>query len=493
MWKFIEKQKKILASETNALAKHWGGKLSVVLVYPNVYSVGMGNLAIHALYKILNDHPNVVCERAFLPDKNDMAESLRTNTPVLSIETQKPLSEFDCVAFSISFQNDFLNIIPILSLCSIPHRSNNRGGDYPLLLAGGAAVTINPYPVSQIFDCLALGEGEEVFSEIVSVLCEETDKKQRLQLLSEINGLLVPSLTTGDVKKRFIKDLDKWRTETVVYSNNAEFGDMHLIEMSRGCPRKCRFCATPSLYSPFRVRSKKAISQMLQDGEKFRNKIGLIGADLLSHKTLIDIIEEIHEMGKTFSPSSLRVDGIDNKIASLLAKSGHKAVSLGIEGASISLRSSIGKDFSDDQIISAVSILAENKISFVRLYFMIGLPGETLADIEGIVDLVLKIKTEMKKQKKMAISISVTITPFVPKPDTFFCKEKFAEEGYLRKAVKILKRSLSDKKGISIHHDTILSSQTDYILSNRGTDLITFLENIYETGSIRKEVSKFGL
>ncbi len=475
MWPQILKHKKILEQETGYIKKDWGGKISVALVFPNTYRVGMGNLAIHTIYKLLNDDPRIVCERAFLPDKEDKT--------VLSLESQRPLTDFDIVAFSISFQNDFLNILPILSLAKIEPRSANRGqvstfhntktgtthntrsSSYPLLLAGGVAVTMNHKPLVEIFDRFFLGEAEE-------------------SLVNTINGLLrrtrLPAgrqAPRNDTKKHYVKNLNKYPTQTVIYSKLAEFGDMHLIEMSRGCPRNCKYCATPCLYAPFRTRNLKTITQMIEQGLRQRKKIGLISGDLIAHRNFYSIAELIHKKGGTFSPSSLRVESINDKLVTLLAETGQKSISLGIEAANENLRVSLGKTFSNQELFKKIELLKKTKLNNLRLYFMIGLPQETFEDIEAIASLSKQIKKIIKNT-----SLTLTIAHFVPKPGTFFAKEKYAGEKYLKDADKTLKRLLGKTKGISIHTDSVLSSTCDYVLSNGDGSLITFLEMAEKEG-----------
>ncbi|MFH1874711.1 MAG: radical SAM protein [Pseudomonadota bacterium] len=480
MWAQILKHKKILEQEQGYIKKDWGGKISVALVFPNTYQVGMGNLAVHTIYKILNEDPQIVCERAFLPEKNEKA--------LLTLESQRPLSDFDIVAFSISFQNDFLNILPILDLAKIEHRHSKRGADQPWLLAGGAAVTMNPKPLAEIFDAFVLGEAEEVLVDVITT-CHSRASGNPVR-----NKMLDPRLrgddkqTRGDdcliYHKHFVKDLNKYPTQTVIYSQQAEFGDMHLMELSRGCPRKCKYCATPNLYAPFRMRNLKCISQMIEQGLKFRKKFGLISGDLIAHRDFFAIAQLILKKGGAFSPSSLRVEAIEENVVKLLAETGQKSISLGVEAASEELRASLGKRFSNQKLLETVNLLNKVGLKNLRLYFMIGLPNETPADIEAIATLGKQIKKIAKGS-----SLTLTIAHFVPKPGTPFAQEKFAGEKYLKATDKSLKRLLGNIKGINLHFDSVLSSTCDYILSNGDESLLKFLENSFKLGT-RKAINQ---
>ncbi len=475
MWPNVEKNRRLLEEEEGFVVKEWGGKTSVALIYPNTYDVGMSNLAIHSLYKLFNENPGIVCERAFLPAANDIEEHRRTKTPLLSLETQRPLSEFDCIAFSISFQNDYLNILPILKLSRVPHRIDDRGKDDPLLIAGGCAVTMNHLPLAGIFDAFFIGEAEEALPEIIAAIREGAR----------------PEGTFGG--RRFVKKLDDWPTETVVHSRKTEFGDMHLVEMSRGCPRKCKFCATPCIYAPLRFRSFDAIMSMVKNGLSYRKRFGLIGSDLLSHPDFFQVVEEIHKLGAAFSPSSLRVDAIDERVAQLLEKSGHRSISLGVEAGSDPLRASIGKRFPRERILEAAEALARHGITSLRLYFMMGLPGETPDDVALIArianDVLLAIRTAAPKGVR-STKVSLTVTPFVPKPLTPFENTRFAGEKYLKEAIGTIKKLTARSEGIALHHDPIVSSECDYLLSNEKREMTVFLEKCASGKTARSAIAE---
>jgi len=473
-WKLKKQLKNRLAAESGAIKKDWGGKRSVCLVYPNTYRVGMGNLAIHSIYKILNDRDDIVCERAFLPDRNEIQDYLQGNVDLMSLESQETLSNFDVVAFSVSFENDYLNILPILNLAKLPFKKSDRNDSMPLIIAGGAAPTLNPKPISEIFDRIILGEFESYETDIPDLFLRGTRYE------------------APGTKKKHFEHLDDSKTQTVIYNEAVEFGKMHLIEVERGCPKGCKFCATPTLYKPFRIRSAECILKMVDDGLKFRKKFGLVGADLLAHPEFVEIATAIHARGGTFSPSSIRVDAIDETKAKLLATSKHKSIALGVEAGSETLRDTLGKKTSDAQILDATAILSKHGITRIRLYFMIGLPGEAASDIKAIASLskkVLKCIRENAPKGEGSHMVDITISPFIPKPNTPFKNEKFAGEKYLKGTLKDLKALLKNEKGISLGHDSVLDAALENLLANGDEAIFDLLLSVFTSKDVRRALS----
>ena len=466
-WKLKQNLRARLEREKGAVPKDWGGKVSVALVYPNVYTIGMGNLAVHAIYKMLNDRRDVVCERVFLPEKAAMREHLRTDTPLMSVESQRPLAEFDIIAFSISFENDYLNIKPMLGLAKIPYKVSDRRKDAPVLIAGGAAPTLNPLPISKIFDAVVSGEIEAYSDDLIPLIASKTSKSEMLEALSKISGGC-----------RFSTDLDSWPVQTVIHSAEAEFGNMHLIEVQRGCSRRCSFCATPIIYGRPRSRSAAAVIEMVKTGIGERKKFGLIGSHILSHPEFVAIANGIHELGAVFSPSSVHVDDIDDEKALLLAKSGHRSVALGIEAGNYQLRKKLGKNIDDARIFEAVKILAQHEITRLKLYFMIGLPFETDDDVADIAKLANMVQDAIFKNApklQRTTKLDLTITPFVPKPGTLLGDSNFAGVIRLKQKIKLIKKLLGNKRGIGLNFDNPSDAEIEAILANGGEDAISLV------------------
>jgi len=420
-WNIKKHIKGVLAKESGTVTKEHGGKRTFVLIYPNTYFVGMSNLGIHNIYRLLNEQEDIVCERAFLPEKKEFAEYKRTNTPILTIESQRPVGEFDNIIFSVAFENDIENIKPILELSKI------EAGD-PRLVAGGAAVTLNPELFKDIFANIVTGDFE--------TSCHPCAR----------GGLSsLPTACRDDIAL----------ARNVIWTQATEFGNMHLVEMQRGCPNRCKFCAAPVIYEPFRQFSMEAIINAIDVGLPHRKKIGLIGGDILAHPHFIEIAEYIHSKGGIFSPSSIRADRVTDKIAELLKQSGHKTITLAPEAGSETLRRQIGKPITDLKFFQTADCLFKHGINRIKLYFIIGLPNETEGDICNLINFA-------KEFKKHTSLLTIAINPFVPKKGTAFEGSQFAGVAPLKERLKAIRKGLSPIKGIGLKFESPLSALREY-------------------------------
>jgi radical SAM superfamily enzyme YgiQ (UPF0313 family) len=441
--------------EIGTIKKDWGGRTPVALVYPNSYYVGMSNLAIHLFYKHFNDDPKMVAERIFLSDK------------ISSEESNRPIEDFKAALFTFSFETDYLNIPKIFGN-NIPLTKEKRGESLPLLIAGGPAVTLNPSALSEIFDALVVGEAEDILGEISLALKNGGTKEECLEKLSAIKGVLVPGTKP---KQIYTKDLNLHPVNSVIWTDDTEFGQMHLVEVARGCPWKCKYCATPPLYRPYRIRKSETIWQSIEYGLPHRNHIGLIGSDVLGHPDFEEIANELISRGIKVSTSSLRVDRISKNVAEILKRAGHKRTTLGIEAGTEHMRTLIGKKLSDKSILNSVKNLSGEGITNLKLYFMIGLPGEKNDDIKGIAELtgeIRKVILAERKEKTLAPNISLVVTPFVPKKSTSFENEKFAGTKYLNSALKKLRSLINKIPNTKISGESPKQAEIEYKLSHIG-------------------------
>jgi radical SAM superfamily enzyme YgiQ (UPF0313 family) len=458
--------------ERGALRKEPGGKLGVALVYPNVYRLGMANLGLHAVYRLLNDHPATLCERAFLPEDGG---------PPRTVESGRPLGAFDVVAFSLSFEEDYGNVLALLDRAGLPLRSAERDGSHPLVLAGGIAVQINPEPVAPFFDAFLVGEGEVLVRPFLDFAREAAasgrPRAELLRALSRLPGAYVPGLydvTYSDsrdprgawvtgfeprdgaparVRREYLPDLRGVATSRVVDSPDAQFGDLFLTEVARGCLWGCRFCAAGFVQRPYREVDLETLRGEVKKGIARGQRIGLVGPDTSDYTGLDPLTCFIGAEGGTFSPSSLRVDAITLELSGRMAAGGERSITIAPEAGTERMRRVVNKDFTDDRIVEAAEAALSQGMSHVKLYFMCGLPTETDDDVLGMARIAVRIREEVmlpwaRKRGRMG-RIGLSVNPFVPKPWTPFQWAPMHERGCLEAKRTLLEKALRPK-GIDV-------------------------------------------
>ena len=446
------------------MRKEQGGRLRMALVYPNAYRLGMANLGLHAVYRIANAGPSVLCERAFLPEV--------PGEPVRTIESGRGLSEFDVVAFSLSFEDDYVHVLELLDRAGLPLRSADRGDGFPLVVAGGIAVQINPEPVAPFFDLLLVGEGEELlppFFEALRVVAGR-QRPEALAELARLPGSYVPSLyrveyaDTRDaagqwvtrfeplpgapetVRRVYVPDLRKVATSRVIDSPDAQFGDLYMTEVARGCLWGCRFCAAGFVQRPYREVDLEVLRAEARKAIEKGLRVGLVGPDTSDYTGLDPLTCFIGEEGGTFSPSSLRVDAITPELSRRLADGGERSITIAPEAGTDRMRRVVNKDFSDDRIVEAAENALSQGMRHVKLYFMCGLPTETDEDVLGMARIALRIRAEVMlpraRQSGRMGRITLSVNPFVPKPWTPFQWMPMEDERCLAAKRRLLEREL---------------------------------------------------
>jgi radical SAM superfamily enzyme YgiQ (UPF0313 family) len=451
--------------ERGSIRKDPGGKLAVALVYPSSYRLGMANLGLHAVYRIFNDDPGTLCERAFLPEDGGAPRTL---------ESGRPLSAFDVVAFSLSFEDDYPNVLALLDRAGLPLRSAGRDERHPLVVAGGVAVQMNPEPVAPFFDAFLVGEGEVLVGPFVARLREAArarpSRAELLRSLCQLPGLYLPGLYDVEysdtrapqgawvtrfaprdgaperVVRLYVEDLAKVATSRVVQSPDAQFGDLFLTEVARGCLWGCRFCAAGFVQRPYREVDLETLRGEVRKGIAAGQRIGLVGPDTSDHTGLDPLTCFIGEQGGTFSPSSLRVDAIDETLSRRMAEGGERSITIAPEAGTERLRRVINKDFTDDRIVQAAEAALSQGMQHVKMYFLCGLPTEEEEDVLGMARLALRIREEVmlpwaRRRGRMG-RISLSVNPFVPKPWTPFQWVPMAGRDCLEAKRKVLARTL---------------------------------------------------
>ncbi len=451
-----------LFREEGAIVKDWGGRLPVALIYPNSYYLGMSNLGVHAVYGLLNINPKIVCERVFLDTKDKKSP--------IAIESGRPLTDFAVLAFSISYELDFFNVVQILRAAGVPLLSIERDYRHPLVIAGGPCVTANPMPLAPFFDCFCIGDAEPILPNLLPLLINNIgDKRDNLlQNLAKLPGIYTP-LYPIKTARQWAKNLDDFETRSVVLTPDTELGDSYLIEVERGCGRGCRFCLVNSAYSPIRFRSLDKIIKQAREGLKFRRRIGLVGPTITDHPQITEILTGLNEIGAEMALSSLRIDTLTDNIIRELARGKVQTITIAPEAGSQRLRDVIRKDLTEDDILKAVDMIAVRNFTQLKLYFIVGLPTETDDDIEEIIRLVLAIKDRIDR-KPSHIRLVVNAAPFVPKASTPFQWLPMAPEDILVRRLGILKNKLP-LKGIKLNEESPAWSQVQDVLS-RGDERV---------------------
>jgi radical SAM superfamily enzyme YgiQ (UPF0313 family) len=444
-WPQRERARELLSKEVGYVRKPHGGRMRVALAFPNTYFVGMSNLGFQTVYKLFNAQDDIVCERVFLPPKTELAAQLASGAPLVTIESQTLVRDFDVFAFSVSFEWDYTNVLTMLRLAGIPRRAADRTHHDPLVMIGGAVTFVNPEPLALFADIVAAGEGEALIPSLVRAFRDASDRDDLLRRLVTERGFYVPSFY--DVKYSEDGTIDAFQpregtgapavvrkaalktTEavdppaTTIFTPDTEFGSRLLIEVVRGCANLCRFCWAGYNYLPVRAFPKDRILQIAAEARPHSSRIGLVSIALCDHPDIEEILTRLVEMGYSISPASLRLDDLTPTILRLLHESGERTVTIAPETGSDRLRRVINKTITNDEILAAAELIFATGLESLKLYFMIGLPTETDEDLVAIRDLTLQLRETMLKHARgrgRVGRIVASVNPLVPKPGTAY-------------------------------------------------------------------------
>ncbi|MCL4458338.1 MAG: radical SAM protein [Chloroflexi bacterium] len=499
-WERIAKARRRLAREVGTISKDWGGRIPIALVYPNSYYVGMSSLGFQTVHGLLNRQDNIVCERAFY----DPSDPSSREEPLLSLESQRELSEFAVIAFSVSFELDYFNVISSLRGAKIPLLAEERTEAHPLVMAGGPCVFANPEPLAPFFDALIIGEAEAILPGVISELEHHiSDRREELlAALAKIPGVYIPKFyeveyaTDGSiasikrkrraiplpVQRQWALDLDDFATTSVVLTPDTELGDMYLIEIARGCSRGCRFCLAGYSYRPMRERSVARLLEQAKDGMRYRRRIGLVGAAISDYSAIGELSTGLRRLGAKVAVASLRIDPQSEQLLNALVESGIRTITIAPETGSERLQRLINKNISIDEVLRAIDLIAHYKIDRVKLYYMVGLPTETEEDVKEVSKLTLAIKRRIEKGGA-APNLTVNLTPFVPKAQTPFQWLPMLPSEEMTERIHLIKMGLKGQQGIVIRVESPAWATVQAALARGDRRMARALSAIHEVST----------
>ncbi len=479
--KFYRYQQDLLAAEKNNVTLKDEALLSVALVFPNRYEVAMANLGFQTLYRLLNQYPGVRCERAFFhPSFQD---------PPRSLETGRQLNHFDIIAFSISFELDFINALTLLKNSGLQLYAEHRHARDPLIIAGGTATFINPEPMAPFVDLFVLGEVEPVLSlllvQLLSMKAENMDKQHILSKLGALDGFYAPAIVRApDQPVRVVSSRkDDAPQFSSIITAHSHFGEMFLIEVGRGCGRHCRFCAASHVYHPLRFFSLSDILTSIEKNIRDTTRVGLVGAALCDYPDILELCEELVNRDYQLGLSSFRFETISSRFLNILKRGKVESITLAPEAGSFRLRQMINKPIPDELILTSLEAIAGSHIAHVKLYFLIGLPFEEDADILGMIGLIRRSTEIFSAGAGRKRELAVSINAFVPKAFTPFQWCGMADEKSLREKRRLIARELRGVSGIRITQKNAKHEMLEGILSLGNRDVAQGLAKLVESST----------
>ncbi len=471
-WEQRERALSILSKEIGYVRKPHGDRLRVALAFPNTYWVGMSNLGFQTVYRLFNDQDDIVCERVFLPPKQQLAELLASRAPLVTLESQTPVADFDVVAFSVSFEWDYVNLLTLLRLAGIPRYAAERTDRHPLVVVGGAVTFVNPEPLAPFADVVAAGEGEVLVPSFQRAFRSATGRADLLQRLSVERGFYVPSFyeplygadgrltgfaTTAAgaaagapavVRKAAVKTTEALDPPaTSIFTPDTEFGSRFLVEVVRGCANLCRFCWAGYNYLPVRAFPADRILQLAEAARKYANRVGLVSIALCDHPEIERILARLCELGYSISPASLRLDDLTEPIVRVLRQSGERTITIAPETGSDRLRRVINKTVTNEEILDRAELIFASGIENLKLYYMIGLPTETDDDLVAIRDLTLQMRDRMLRHARGRGTIGRivgSVNPLIPKPGTAYQWLAMEDPALTERKTKRLRSLMAD-------------------------------------------------